>query len=117
MKSRSKKINIKEENFLDIVPVKLHLDYKKQDGNIHLVFTHDGFIQKFLRWMTKKKKISTLELNGLGTVVWENIDGKNTIYEIINILLKEEEDSYESMQERVFRFIRLLKNKKYIDFK
>ena len=112
-----KNVNKLDENFLDVVPVKIHLDYKKQDGNIHLVFTHDGIIQKFLRWMTKKKKVSTLELNGLGTIVWENIDGKNTIYDIINILLEKEEDLYESMQERVFMFIRLLKNKKYIDFK
>jgi hypothetical protein len=117
MKSRSEKVNKKEVNFLEIVPVKLHLDYKKQDGHIHLVFTHNSYIQRFLRWMTRKKKISTLELNGLGSVVWENIDGQNTVYDIINILLKVEEDSYESMQERVFMFIRLLKNKKYIDFK
>jgi len=114
MKKNNKK---SEENFLDIIPIKVHLNYKKQDGNIHLVFTHNSLIQRFLRWMTNKKKISTLELNGLGTVVWENIDGKNTIYDIINILLEKEEDTYESMQERVFLFIRLLKNKKYIDFK
>ena len=94
MKSKSRK---DQENFLDVVPIKLHLDYKKQGDNIHLVFTHDNFIQNFLRWMTKKKSTSTLELDGLGTIVWENIDGKNTIYEIINILLKEEEDRYESM--------------------
>lgn len=114
MRNKSEK---NSENFLDIVPVKLHLDYKKQSGNIHLVFTHDSFLQKFLRWMTKKSSTSTLELDGLGSVVWENIDEKNTIYDIINILLDKEEDSYESMQERVFMFIRLLKNKKIIAFK
>ncbi|MGB6127845.1 MAG: PqqD family protein [Psychrilyobacter sp.] len=106
-----------EENFLDIIPVKLHLDCKKQDGNIHLVFTHITLLQIFLRWMTKKSNVSTLELDGLGSLVWENIDGKNTIYEIINILLKIEEDRYESMQQRVFMFIRILKNRKIIAFK
>jgi len=106
-----------EENFLDIVPVKLHLDCKRQDGNIHLVFTHTSFLQKTLRWMTKKSNTSTLELDGLGSLVWENIDGKNTIYDIINILLETEKDTYESMQERVFMFIRILKNRKIIAFK
>ncbi|MGB6128655.1 MAG: PqqD family peptide modification chaperone, partial [Psychrilyobacter sp.] len=60
---------------------------------------------------------STLELDGLGSVVWENINGENSIYDIINILLEKENDRYESMQERVFMFIRLLKNKKIITFK
>lgn len=106
-----------KKNFLDIIPIKLHLNCKKQDGNIHLVFTHNSLLQKFLRWITKKNSTSTLELDGLGSVVWENIDGKNTIYDIINILLEKEKDSYESMQERVFMFVRLLKNKKIIDFK
>jgi len=106
-----------EKNFLDIIPIKLHLNYKKNNGNINLIFTHDSLLQKFLRWMTKKGNTSSLELDGLGSVVWENIDGKNTIYDIINILLEKEKDSYESMQERVFMFIRLLKNKKIIDFK
>lgn len=107
----------KEINFLEIKPIKLHLDCKKQDGNIHLVFTHNNILQKFLRWMTKKTNKSTLELNGLGTLVWESIDGENTVYDIINILLEKESDSYESMQHRVFTYIRLLKNKKLIDFK
>jgi hypothetical protein len=106
-----------EKNFLDIIPIKLHLNYKTNNGNINLVFTHDSLLQKFLRWMTKKSSTSSLELDGLGSVVWENIDGKNTIYDIINLLLEKEEDSYESMQERVFMFIRLLKNKKIIAFK
>ena len=105
-----------EENFLDIIPVKLHLDFKRQDGKIHLVFTHTSFLQKTLRWMTKKSNSSTLELSGLGSLVWENIDGENTIYDIINILLETEEDRYESMQERVFIFIRILKNRKIIAF-
>ena len=106
-----------KKNFLDVIPVKLHLNYKKQNGNIHLIFIHDSLLQKFLRWMTKKSSTSSLELDGLGSVVWENIDGKNTVYDIINILLEKEKDSYESMQKRVFMFVRLLKNKKIIDFK
>ena len=67
--------------------------------------------------MTKKSNTSTLELDKLGSLVWENIDGKNTIYDIINILLETEEDTYESMQQRVFMFIRILKNRKIIAFK
>jgi len=58
MKKNNKK---SEENFLDIIPIKVHLNYKKQDGNIHLVFTHNSFIQRFLRWMINKNTLSCID--------------------------------------------------------
>ncbi len=104
----------KEVNFLDMVPVRLHDNYREVDGVVHLIFTHDKLVEKILRWMVKKGRTSTLELDKLGSNAWKAFDGKNTVYDIINLLLTVEEDSYESMEQRIIMFTRLLIKKKLI---
>jgi len=104
----------KETNFLDMIPIRLHDNYKEVDGVVHLIFTHDKLIEKFLRWMVKKGKTSTLELDELGSNAWKGFDGKNTVYDVIKLLLVKEEDSYESMEQRIIMFIRLLIKKKLV---
>ena len=102
------------KNFLDLIPVKAHSDYREEDNRIHLIFTHDKLIEKVLRWIVKKKTTSTLELDNLGSNAWKSFDGKNTVYDVINLLLEKEEDTYASMEQRVIMFIRLLLKKKLI---
>lgn len=111
MKSKN---NGKGENFLDLIVDRNHENYEELDGRIHLIFIHKNPVQRFLRWMTKKKMTSTLELDNLGSIIWKNSDGKNTVYDLINILLDKEEDTYESMQERVIIYLRTLRNRKLI---
>ncbi len=101
-------------NFLDLKPVRVHLDFEEKDGIIFLIFTHNNPIQKFLRWFVKKNSKSTLELDKLGSLAWKSFDGNNTVYDIINILLKDEDDSYKSMEQRIIMFTRLLLKKKLI---
>lgn len=103
-----------EVNFLELIPVRTHGNYKEVDGMIHLIFTHDKFIEKILRWIVKKGATSTLELDSLGSNAWKSFDGKNTVYDVINLLLEKEEDTYASMEQRVIMFIRLLLKKKLI---
>lgn len=103
-----------ETNFLDLIPVRLHDNYKEVDGAIHLIFNHDKLIEKFLRWMVKKGATSTLELDKLSSNAWKGFDGKNTVYDVINLLLEKEEDTYASMEQRVIMFIKLLLKKKLI---
>ena len=104
----------KEVNFLELVPVRTHNDYKEIDGIIHLVFTHDKMVEKILRWIVKKDATSTLELDILGSNAWKSFDGKNTVYDVINTLLEKEKDTYQSMEQRIIMFIRLLLKKKLI---
>ena len=103
-----------EKNFLDLIPVRIHNDYREEEGIIHLIFTHNKLIEKFLRWIVRKSTTSTLELDTLGSNAWKSFDGNNTVYDVINLLLEKEQDSYASMEQRVIMFIRLLLKKKLI---
>ena len=101
-----------EVNFLELIPVRIHRNYKEVDGLIHLTFIHNRIIQRVLRWIVKKGSTSTLELDSLGSNAWKSFDGKNTVYDVIKLLLKIEEDTYASMEQRVIIFIRLLLKRK-----
>lgn len=106
-----------EKNFLELIPLRNHEEYEETDGLIHLIFIHDKPMEKFLRWMSGKNRKSTLELDRLSSLAWKNFDGKNTVLDIINILLEAEKDSYESMEQRIILFTRLLLKKKLIVLK
>lgn len=106
----------KDRNFLEVIPTIVHNEYKEVDGVIHIIFTHDELIQKVLRWFTRKGRTSTLELDRLGSKAWKSFNGKNTFYDIVNILMEEEEDTYESMEQRIIIFARYMHNKKLITF-
>ena len=105
-----------EVNFLELIPVRIHRNYKEVDGLIHLTFIHNRIIQRVLRWIVKKGSTSTLELDSLGSNAWKSFDGKNTVYDVIKLLLKIEEDTYASMEQRVIIFIRLLLKRKLLLF-
>ncbi|CCJ34249.1 MULTISPECIES: PqqD family protein [Caloramator] len=106
----------KDDNFLLYIPRKKHLTFEKRDGKIYLIFYHNKPIEKFLRWLVKKPAVSDIELDGLGSRVWELIDGENTVYDIGQKLLEEFGKEAEPVYERLIMYLRYLNRRGWIAF-
>lgn len=106
----------KEDNFLLFVPKKKHNDWEMKDGKVFLIFHHDKTIEKFIRWLVKKPYISDIELDEIGSAVWEIIDGKNSVYEISNKLVERFGDKCHPIYDRLIMYLRYLNRRGLIAF-
>lgn len=106
----------REDNFLLYIPIKKHIDWEEKGGRVYLIFHHDKLAEKFLRWLVKKPYVSDLELDDIGSSTWKLVDGKRSVYEIGQRLLKQYGESCEPINERLIMYLRHLNKKGWISF-
>ena len=111
-----KKDEKNDDNFLLYIPKKKHNTWELRKGRVYLIFNHDKAAEKFLRWLVKKPYTSDIELDELGTAVWQLIDGKNTVHEIGKRLVAKFGDKCEPINERLVMYLRHLNKKGWIAF-
>lgn len=104
------------ENFLLYIPKKKHINYKEIKGRIVLYFGHNKIVEKLARLIVKKPKTTDIELDELSSEVWRLIDGKNTIYEIMEKMKIKFGSRCEPLNERLILFMRYLNKKNWISF-
>ncbi|SHI04058.1 hypothetical protein SAMN02745196_02478 [Clostridium collagenovorans DSM 3089] len=128
--SKEKKEN-KQDNFLLYVPYRKHDEWEVKKGFVYLIFHHDKAVERFMRWLIKKPSVSDMKFDRLGSCVWTNMDGKNTVYEIGQILLQlpelkkeyanitEEDyiDGCHPIYSRLIMYLRFLNKKGWARFK
>ena len=73
-----------------------------------------AFIILLHRNFFKKPRISHISLDCYGTVVWNSIDGKNTVYDIVLIMEQAFPDEKERMLDRVVTYMAILQNNRFI---
>lgn len=109
----------KKENSMDFVPIKNPtFKYHTNDKNLIVVeVTRSGFFDKIAQKVFKVPKKSDIELDELGSFVWNLIDGEKTIYDI-SVLVKEEfKDKCEPLYERLIKYFVILNDNKFITYK
>lgn len=111
-----KKEQKKEDNFLLYVPVKKHTDWEVKNGKVFLIFYHNKTIEKFMRWLVKKPYVSDIELDDIGSAVWKSIDGKTSVYDIGEKLLKEFGKKCDPVYDRLIMYLRYLNRKGWVSF-
>ncbi|WP_243108048.1 PqqD family protein [Clostridium sp. JN-9] len=111
-----KKKHKNEDNFLLYVPVKKHTDWEVRSGKVYLLFYHNKPIEKFMRWLVKKPYVSDVELDDIGSYVWKSIDGKISVYEIGERLLKEFGKKCDPVYDRLIMYLRYLNRKGWVYF-
>ena len=72
----------KEDNFMLYVPKKKHTTWEMDKKQVKIIFYHDKAIERFLRWLVKKPRVSDMTLDEIGSETWLLIDGKNNVYDI-----------------------------------
>jgi len=105
------------EDFLKFIPKKSNYEWYKNDQNLVSLkvpkFTSKLGIS-FCKLIKKNNSFSA-NLDKLGTIVWKNCDGKNSVKNILEILKKEFPDE-KNIDQRLYLFLQQMKNLNYIIF-
>ena len=115
LKKQNKKITVEE--FLNFKPVKENFEwFETEDNLVRIVVpkfkSKPG--KKFCKLLGKDDTF-TANLDRIGSVVWENCDGRHSVKEILEILEKEFPEE-ENMLSRLIFFLQQMKKLKYINY-
>lgn len=108
-----------KQNYLDYIPGKVENigSREREDGRIQLIIHRKSLLERILRRIVYIPEKYYVDLDPLGSFVWNSIDGKKTIYEISQIVSEKFEDKAEPLYERLIEYFVILKNNKFIRLK
>ena len=110
---RSEKVSA---NFMDRVYVH-NLDCpaeKKDDGTIVVDMEHRGFFAAIAQRGFGKPRISHIALDQYGSTVWEALDGKRTVMDVVGVMEEAFPEEKDDMLKRVVTFLRTLETNGFI---
>ena len=115
-KSKNKKRLIPTEiEFLKYTPKRVNLEWEINSigiVEIKIPKFKSNFGKSFCR-VIKKENYFIGKMDKLGSIVWKNCDGVNTVKDILEILKKEYRDE-NNINQRLYLFIQQLHNLRYI---
>jgi len=117
LKKQSKKEKIIIEEFLNFKPVRENFEWFKTDENLVRIVVpkfKSKLGKKFCKLLGKDDTF-TANLDEIGSLVWENCDGKHTVKEILEILEKKFPKE-ENMLNRLILFLQQMRKLKYINY-
>ena len=98
----------RRNNLLDYIP-QTHpaVTWSMSDDNrITLHVNNKGFYNRIAQILFKRPKVSHIELDEYGSVVWNNITGQITVEEL--------GEKVESLYERLVKYLIILQNNRFI---
>lgn len=112
-KTASKRV---PRNFMDSIPERSEqMPWRIcEDGMVEIDMENKGFYHTIAQKFWKKPRISHIALEKYGTVVWKNIDGQNTVYDIVRIMETEFPEEKDGMLNRVVQYMGTLQRSKFI---
>ena len=117
MRGEEKRGRKGKENFLDFIPVRnKKYDWDTEDGYVTVHVVHDGFYDKIAQKFFHRPRISHIRLEEFGSFLWQKMDGRRSILELADLLKEEFGDKAEPLYPRVARYMRTLRNNRFIGF-
>lgn len=109
----------KSENLLDYKPHRNALFPWKigKNGHVLVVVEHKGIADRLVQVLLKKTRYSDIELDDLGSFVWQKLDGETSVYEIGQMVKEKFGDKAEPLYERLGNYIKILHENKFIVYK
>ena len=109
----------KADNFLDYIPKHNSLyEYRTNEkGMIEVGMLNRGLFNRIAQILFKRPKISWIELEGMGSFIWNQIDGKRNVYEIGKLVKEKYGQEAEPLYERLSTYIKTLHNSCFIEKK
>lgn len=116
MRTKNKRVQTIPQNYMDKVPFKASERpwQENENGIVEITVTHTGFYARLAQKYFKKPQISYISLDNYGTVVWKNINGKNTIYDIVKLMEKAFPNEKYRMLERIVTYMAALETNKFV---
>lgn len=105
-----------KENLLDYVPRhnKLYPWHFNKEGHVEVQIEHVGPFHKIAQVFFKRPRYSDIELEDMGSFIWQQIDGQKTVFEIGKLLHEEFGDRAEPLYDRLGAYIQSLHLQKFI---
>lgn len=103
-------------NYFDAVPTRgSERPWRvKDDGMVEIDMENKGFYNTIAQKLFKKPRVSHIALDKYGSVVWKNIDGKNTVMDIIRAMENEFPKEKDRMLDRVVTYLATLQTNGFI---
>ena len=104
------------EEFLQFQPKRRDLEWSKEaDGIVVLkVPKFKSNLGKSFCKIVKKDEIFNARMDKIGTIVWENCDGKKTVAQILE-KVKKAYPKEENIDQRLFSFLQQMQSLNYLD--
>ena len=104
------------DEFLLFIPKKAELDWSINNKGLVEIKTpkfKSNFGKSFCK-VIKKDNTFTANMDKLGSLVWKNCDGRNTVREILE-LMKKEFPKEENLDQRLILFLQQMYSLRYIN--
>ena len=114
-----KKRQLKSENFLERVPVRVDAIhwYYEENQKVTLEIENRGFFNRIAQKTLKRPRISYIHLDEMGSFIWSLLDGRNSIAAISKMVDEQFKEKAEPLYERLFKFLLLLDGYGFIEWK
>lgn len=106
----------KKENFVDYIPKRNALyEWELNSRNLaEVLVANRGMYNRIAQLLFKKPKISRIELDEMGSFIWQEMDGRKTVYEIGTAVKAKFGNKAEPLYERLCEYIQILHNNRFI---
>lgn len=89
----------------------------KEDGMVEIDVENTGFYHFIAQKLFRKPRVSHIALDQYGTVVWQSMDGRNSVMDIVHIMEKEFPQETDRMLDRVVTYLATLQRNGFISMK
>ena len=103
-------------NYMDLVYVPApELSWSVgKDGIVEFRMEHKGFFPKIAQTFFHKPRFSQIRMDAYGSTLWQALDGKNTVFDVLGVMEAAFPDEREKMLNRVVAFLRTLQTNRLI---
>ena len=106
-----------KKNYIDNIPRINDMKWEVlEDGIVEITVENTGFYNKVAQRLFKKPRYSFIKLDEYGSFVWQQIDGKKSIYEFGKELGNKHKGASDQLYERLSKYFGILERNKYIVF-
>lgn len=111
--------NKKDENFLEVVPVRNpEINFTTDDnGIVTLEIENKGLTNRVFQKLLKKPKITYIHMEELGSFVWQIIDGESNVLALGEKVKEKFGDKAEPLYDRLAQYIKILESYNFISLK
>ncbi|GAA0736399.1 PqqD family protein [Clostridium oceanicum] len=110
-----KRANRKKNVLLMTPKRRKNIEWEKNDEIITLIIKREKVIDTIMNKMFKTPKTIRIELDNIGSFVWENCDGEKNVNDISKTMKSHFGNKVDPVIERLVTYIRTLKNNKFIE--
>lgn len=104
------------DNLFELYPVRRKgiLWEENSPGVLTLIFPRSGMVDKLLHKLFKTPTQVKVDLDAMGSLVWQLSDGKTQVHQIARAFTEKFGAAGEPVNERLISFLRILKNNGWI---